>query len=409
MPRMIIWLVAQFTIPVTVAISSAEATGTGTCVSALDCSLNGVCSPPVAATDSAASAGHAPAVCKCDAAWGGRACTQLQLLPAPAPLTPAYPPKEWAKNTTSWGGSVVKGADGVYHMYLAEMGEQCGMTTWTTNSLIRHAVAQTPAGPYAPREVVMPPFAHNPTAVQAPDGTYLIYHIGCGTPIKAPCTDCKGGETGKSCHAPGETVACNTTTTNILWAKSLDGPWEQLNAPIIISPTMGKPYQVDNPSVTFFKNGSLIMAGRGGNPRKESSSDGIITAPSWRGPYTMHTMIGNPLTSPAVEDPFIWQDKRGNFHCLFHKFTDEHPSCGGHAFSEDGFSWHLNNDWAYNTSVVTTDGKATDYFRRERPHLLFDAEHNPVMLFTSLTNWGSSGTGDKAFTFGQQIAHKGPK
>ena len=158
----------------------------------------------------------------------------------------------------------------------------------------------------------MPPFAHNPTAVQAPDGTYLIYHIGCGTPIKAPCTDCKGGETGKSCHAPGETVACNTTTTNILWAKSvaglvggttitnhlhsvfycighglarvprarirhyqcfqsksksdlrcrprtlymlfpgrtarsLDGPWEQLNAPIIISPTMGKPYQARPP------------------------------------------------------------------------------------------------------------------------------------------------------------------
>ena len=43
---------------------------------------------------------------------------------------------------------------------------------------------------------------------------------------------------------------------------------------------------------------------------RESSSDGVITAPHWRGPYTMHGVIGNQ-TSPLVEDPFVWQDKRG--------------------------------------------------------------------------------------------------
>ena len=68
--------------------------------------------------------------------------------------------------------------------------------------------------------------------------------------------------TGKSCHGPGETVACTKNTTNILHSKSLSGPWQQLNAPIIYSKTMGVPYQVDNPSVTFFKvkntQGSLL-------------------------------------------------------------------------------------------------------------------------------------------------------
>lgn len=299
-------------------------------------------------------------------------------------------------------------------MFLAEMSNSCGMTTWTTNSLIRHAVSDHPQGPYEKKEIVMPPFAHNPTAIRAPDGTYLIYHIGCGTPIKTPCTDCHAGNTGKSCHAPGETVACNSTTTNILYSKSLDGPWRSINAPFVASPTMGKPYQVDNPSVHFFSNGSLIMAGRGGNPNNEAESDGIITAPSWRGPYTMHTMIGDPQSSPHVEDPFIWRDHRGNFHCIFHKFTDEHPSCGGHAFSRDGFNWTLTNDWAYNTTVFLSDGSSVNFNRRERPHLLFEkaaddalGDGTPVMLFTSLTNWGSSGalgpTGDKAFTFGQAI------
>jgi hypothetical protein len=38
------------------------------------------------------------------------------------------------------------------------------------------------------------------------------------------------------------------------------------------------------------------------------------------------------------------QDHRGNFHALFHKFTDESPNCGGHAYSADGFqvSWPLS-------------------------------------------------------------------
>eukprot|EP01043_Picozoa_sp_COSAG02_P079561 COSAG02_NODE_18473_length_936_cov_1.158901_3_plen_92_part_01 len=92
-------------------------------------------------------------------------------------------------------------------MFLAEMLNGCGMQTWTTNSIIRHAVADTPAGPYTPKEIIMHPFAHNPTAIQAPDGTYLIYHIGCGTPNGgSPCNDCTGGNTGKSCRGIGEMV-----------------------------------------------------------------------------------------------------------------------------------------------------------------------------------------------------------
>ena len=322
-------------------------------------------------------------------------------------MKPAYPPPSWNGNTTSWGGSVVKAASGQYHMFLAEMLNGCGMNTWTTNSVIRHAVADTPAGPYTPKEVIMMPFAHNPTALQAPDGTYLIYHIGCGTPNGGtPCTDCKNGVTGK-CHGPGEMVACTKNTTNILFSKSLDGPWQQLNAPIVYSATMGTPYQVDNPTVTFFKNGSLLMLGRGGNLAHESSTDGYITAPSWKGPYTMHSVVGDSK-SPAVEDPFVWQDKRGMFHALFHKFTDEHPGCGGHAFSRDGKAWTLHSDSAYTTDITTTLGTAHKFFRRERPHLLFDENldggHTPTMLFTSLTQWGDSAhPGDSAFTFAQVI------
>lgn len=132
----------------------------------------------------------------------------------------------------------------------------------------------------------MPAFAHNPVATRSPDGTYLVYHIGCGTPNSGvpPCTHCSNGVTGSGCPSPGETVACSRNTTNILFSRSLDGPWQQLNAPIVragsgVPPSMGK-YGVDNPTPLIFPNGSILMLGR-----DDANSVGRITAPGWRGPY----------------------------------------------------------------------------------------------------------------------------
>jgi hypothetical protein len=325
-----------------------------------------------------------------------------------ATVAVAYPPPDDFNTTTSWGGSVVKAEDGLYHMFAAEMLNSCGMTTWSTNSIIRHGVSSSPVGPFSRKEVVMPAFAHNPTAIRAPDGTYLIYHIGCGDggPGYAPCTDCAGGYSGKQCPGPGEQNGCTRNTTNILFSASLNGPWQQLNAEFVNSPTMTWP-GFDNPTVTFFPNGSLLGLSRGGNPRAESSSDGVVTAPSWKGPYTFHDVVGAP-GSARVEDPFVWRDHRGSYHALFHKFTDENPGSGGHAFSRDGFKWTLTDNAAYGTTVTTTDGVAHEFNRRERPHLLFDdaTGTRPVVLYTTLTNWCDSGSNngkDKAFTFAQRI------
>lgn len=376
------------------------------CTTDESCSLNGVCDG---------------GTCVCDPEWTGAACERLNLA-APSAVTAAFPPPSLRANTTSWGATVLRdpspNATAQYHMYAAVMANGCGMTTWATNSLIQHAVADAPDGPFAPREVLMPPFAHNPTAVRAPDGTYLIYHIGCGKRRDGavPCTDCAGGRSGATCKGVAEEVACDGASTNILHAQSPDGPWARLNAPIVKSPTMGSPYQVDNPTVTFFPNGSLLMLGRGGNPAAMATSDGVITAPSWRGPYTMHTMIGNGTIN--IEDPFVWQDRRGNLHALFHKFTDEHPNSGGHAFARasaagaGGAGWTVSAAAAYTTAITTADGAVTTFNRRERPHLLLDAATGrvPLMLYTTLTQWSSSGANkghDDAFTHGQWLVKPG--
>ena len=50
---------------------------------------------------------------------------------------------------------------------------------------------------------------------------------------------------------------------------------------------------------------------------------------------------------PNVEDPFMWVDKRGNFHIVNHRYnTSEFGHCGtstvsAHTFSTNALDWHV--------------------------------------------------------------------
>merc|ERR1719253_1962037 len=71
-------------------------------------------------------------------------------------------------------------------MFAADMKGHCGLNSWQGNSQISAAVsALGPEGPFSIKEnssLVLPPFSHNPTVHMAPDGTYIIFHIGSGSP-----------------------------------------------------------------------------------------------------------------------------------------------------------------------------------------------------------------------------------
>ena len=122
-----------------------------------DCSLNGLC---------------LTRTCKCDPGWNGNDCGVLAIKATPLGAGFQQP------NTSSWGGSVIKGP-AKWHMYLSRMSESCGLTSWATNSEIIHAVSSTIEGPYSYSDTVLPRFAHNPT-IHFVDGSYLLFHIGCG-------------------------------------------------------------------------------------------------------------------------------------------------------------------------------------------------------------------------------------
>ena len=148
-----------------------------------DCSLNGAC-----------TAGR----CVCDPGWTTLpfgpnnsltpGCGYLDFLPSP--ITECGDACAFHggsggvdRKTTSWGGSVLH-QDGKYWMFAAEMANQCTLGQWTTNSQVVNAVSSSPLGPFVRQGIAIPPWSHNPQAVRAPDGTYVIYTLGPGFGLK---------------------------------------------------------------------------------------------------------------------------------------------------------------------------------------------------------------------------------
>lgn len=106
-----------------------------------------------------------------------------------------------------------------------------------------------------------------------------------------------------------------------------------------------------------------------------------------------------PIFQNPAEDPFVWRDARGNFHMLLHSLEKgggfgDGPKVGRHAFSRavDG-PWAFNNaTLAYNTLVKYDDGSEVNFYRRERPQLIFSYHHslNPLYMTTGVQEQNSS-------------------
>ena len=198
------------------------------CKSDLDCSLNGIC---------------AAGTCTCDVEWLGDTCGLLHLLPTIEDN--GFRPL----NASSWGGSIIRDdgdPDGRIHMFASYITEHCGLQAWKTNSEIVHLVSENPLGPFLPVEHaprVVPRFAHNPTIKKNENGSYLLFHIGCGSsPAECPnCVrTCRNGTTFNHSSFGEDTyyknsiyttrssgnVECNGPHwTGLRSASTLDGPW----------------------------------------------------------------------------------------------------------------------------------------------------------------------------------------
>jgi hypothetical protein len=179
----------------------------------------------------------------------------------------------------------------------------------------------------------MGPFSHNPHAHIAPDGTFLVFHIGGGhtSPSRPEITTCNNGSTPSlslAYPAPASSTS-DFYAPSIIFSKNADGPFESLN-------NSGTGDSCNNPGAYIFPNGTTLLVCK--MEVKPPAGEGIrqmqmAVAPHWKGPYKKL-----PPTQVFGEDANIFrQPQDGNFHMLLHSM---HPhKLPTTAWSPDGISW----------------------------------------------------------------------
>jgi hypothetical protein len=281
-------------------------------------------------------------------------------------------------------------------LFLAEFADGCGLDYWSPFSKIIRAQSYTgPEGPYEFVDEVVGIFAHNPTVIYSPaDKLYLLYYIGCPFSPSETCSP-----PSFSC-GPGNDL---NAESGISVASSPDlKTWTSHGQVFSGQDNDDWDADITNPSpLPLFSsrnNTAVILLAYRGCPYNCYGAElmNLATAPTFTGPYTK--ISPNPIFSNGNEDPFLWRDKRGNYHMLLHSLEagggfGDGPKVGRHAFAENFEGpWTFNNETlAFNTHVEFTDGTSVDYYRRERPQLFFseDEEMVPLYLTTGVQEVGS--------------------
>lgn len=107
---------------------------------------------------------------------------------------------------------------------------------------------------------------------------------------------------------------------------------------------------VVNPSPLVLPNGSILLAFRYDcNHCSFGETNALAIADTWQGPYRLLTANATPGLN--CEDPFLFH--RRGYHMIFHCYRDLNTGC--HAYSEDGYTWHVSESRVYNTTLRFTN------------------------------------------------------
>lgn len=138
------------------------------------------------------------------------------------------------------------------------------------------------------------------------------------------------------------------------------------------------------PSPMFHPNGTFYIIFHCDDDDSHQCCDlAMHRGDSWEGPLEpVNNKVFSISQAPGhPEDPFLWFDKRGNWHMLLHNGPH-----GLHLYSRNGLKFTVakgnKGPWPFTTDISTTKG-VVQTNRRERPVLVF--EHGrPRFLVTSV-------------------------
>lgn len=313
-----------------------------------------------------------------------------------------------------WGSSVIKGEDGIYHMYASRWPKYLPFHPgWMVASEIVHAVSDTPEGPYEFRDVALGArgaqywdgrSCHNPKIVKFKD-IYLLYYMGSTHPFEEVTEESASELTlsSKWCIAGrwGKRIGLATS-------RSPNGPWLRLDAPILdVKPNSFYSFLSSNPSPLIRDDGSVVLLFKGRSYREDEIRHtdmfvGVATAPTYDGKYTV---VGDePLFSREkfgeVEDPHLWSDDKG-IHMIAKDMSGAiigNFHGGVLAHSKDGINWVLDkNPLAYTRSVTWDNGQTIEQGQLERPFVLVENGLPTHVFFATMDGPGGFGNGSKTW------------
>lgn len=229
-----------------------------------------------------------------------------------------------------WGGNILKGTDGFYHLFVCGWPESSpkGHAQWP-RSIVYHTVSNNRIGPYKIKDTIGA--GHNPEIFQLNDGRYVLY-----------CID-----------------------KNYVSA-SLNGPWQE--GKFEFDPR-DRPIIEGLSNLTFAKrpDGSYLMICRGG---------GVWISQTGLSPYRQ---VSNKRTYPNVagefEDPVVWRDSV-QYHMIVNDWL------GRIAFylrSKDGLNWVTDPGEAYVPGIAFYEnGRVEDWFKFERIKIFQDEQGRAI-------------------------------
>ena len=288
-----------------------------------------------------------------------------------------------------WGASMVKGEDGLYHIFYSRWPKDIGWS-WVTDSEIAHAVSVSPYGPWKFKEVVFHRrgkqywdgwCTHNPTVHKFGNKYYLYYMGNTGD--------------GQIKGRPGKEVLNWTHRNNqrigVAVADSPNGPWKRYDHPLIdISSDDKAPdcLMVSNPSICETPDGKYLLLYKAVGKKYPLPGGGPVVhmvafSDSPTGPFKKHSKPVFCFEGERfpVEDPYIWyQDGKYRAIVKRMKNKDRREFSLVQFESVDGLDWKLAEyENVSGLTITWENGKSQKLTHLERPQVYME-NSKPLLL-----------------------------
>jgi hypothetical protein len=284
-----------------------------------------------------------------------------------------------------WCNSPIYDENGKVHVFYSRWPEKFGMGGWIHQCEIAHAVADSAESQFKNVGIVLSPregffdatTCHNPH-IQKIGDLYCLFYLG---------------------NSNGKT---NTKRIGLATSKSLEGPWERSDKPIL---EVGVPGSWDdhcttNPAFLNHPNGEYWLYYKSWNTKEYEDAAGqairgnrqygLAVADTVNGPYKKYK--NNPVidfsylgNNEQLEDAYVWFEN-GKFKLIARDMGFFNHNYGLIFESEDGLNWEKPQIAYYETEHYFEQPPApkhlTRYGRLERPQLLM-RNNKPEYLFTT--------------------------